>query len=91
MPDAADGLDLQRFHELRRLTDMGANLWAALQLAAERGDAADCKYLCEQLTVVTRSTLTLVKRLGNPEPDTPFARDAKAWREHRDATERSNG
>lgn len=84
MPDLADALDLQRFDELRRDAEMALNLWDAFRLAVERGDGEIAKHHSRQIAVLTRSTLALVRRLGEAEPDTPFGRDARAWRQERD-------
>ena len=84
MPNIADALDLQRYDELRRDAEMALNLWDAFRLAVERGDGEIAKHHARQIAVLTRTTLALVKRLGEAEPDTPFARDAKAWRKERD-------
>jgi hypothetical protein len=84
MHSAADGLDLQRFHELGKNADLALNLWNAFALACERGDGEIVKHHSKQIAVLTRSVLALVKRLGEAEPDTPFGRDAKAWRAERD-------
>lgn len=84
MPTIADALDLQRFDELGKNADLALNLWNAFALACERGDSASVAYHAKQITVLTRSALALVKRLGEAEADTPFGRDAKAWREERD-------
>jgi hypothetical protein len=69
MPNVADVLDLTRYDELVRDADMGVNLWASLQLAAERGDDDAIKRHCAQIRILTRATFALVRRLGNPEPD----------------------
>lgn len=69
MPSIADALDLDRYDELRKQADLGVNLWASLKLAAERGDNAVIKLNCQQIQILTRSTLALAKRLGNEEPD----------------------
>lgn len=84
MPDIADALDLQRFDELGKNADLAVNLWSAFGLAVERGDSEIAKHHAKQIAILTRSALALVKRLGEAEPDTPFGRDAKAWREERD-------
>lgn len=84
MPNVRDALDLTRYDELDKQADVAINLWSAFRLACERGDQEIVEHHAKQLTVLTRSALALVKRLGNPEPDTPFARDAKAWRDERD-------
>lgn len=83
-PDAKDALDFQRFDELGRQADLAVNLWTAFGLACERGDGPVIVHHGKQLALLTRSALALVNRLGNPEPDTPLARDAKAWRKERD-------
>jgi hypothetical protein len=80
---AADALDLTRFDELRRNADMALNLWSAFQLAVERGDGEIAKHHARQLAVLTRSVIALVNRLGQAEPDTPLAADAKDWRKER--------
>lgn len=90
MPKVSDALDLTRYEELVRNADLGVNLWSSLLLAAERGDEPACKALCEQIRILTRSTFDLVKRLGSEEPDTPFARDAKAWRADREKKDRGH-
>ena len=69
MPNIADALDLQRFDELTRQAGMALNLWDALRLAVERGDSEIAKHHAKQITVLTRSTLALVKRLGQAEAD----------------------
>ena len=84
MPDMADALDLQRFGELGKNAELAVNLWSAFGLAVERGDGEIAKHHAKQITILTRSALALVKRLGEAEPDTPFGRDAKAWRQERD-------
>ena len=84
MPTIADALDLQRFDELSKNADLAVNLWSAFGLACERGDAASVAYHAKQITILSRSALALVKRLGEAEADTDFGRDAKAWREERD-------
>ena len=67
--DIAYALDLTRFDELVRNADMAVNLWSAFGLAAERGDSDIIRHHAKQLTILTRSTLALVKRLGQAEPD----------------------
>jgi hypothetical protein len=67
MPDLADALDLQRFDELRRDAEMALNLWDAFRLAVERGDGEIAKHHSRQIAVITRSTLALVKRLGQAD------------------------
>jgi hypothetical protein len=69
MPSIADALDLQRYDQLRRDAEMALNLWDAFRLACERGDGEIAKHHSRQIAVLTRSTLTLVKRLGQAEPD----------------------
>jgi hypothetical protein len=67
VPNIADALDLQRFDELRRDAEMALNLWAAFRLAVERGDGEIAKHHSRQIAVLTRSTLALVKRLGQAD------------------------
>lgn len=69
MPTIADALDLQRYDELRRDAEMALNLWDAFRLAVERGDGEIVQHHAKQITVLTRSTLALVKRLGQAEAD----------------------
>lgn len=69
MPDIADALDLQRYDELRRDAEMALNLWDAFRLACERGDGEIAKHHARQIAVLTRTTLALVKRLGQAEAD----------------------
>ena len=86
MPDkpVAYELDNLRYAHLRELCDMADNLWSAFGLACERGDKLCVDRHAQQIAILTRSVLALVKRLGEAEPDTPFGRDAKAWRQERD-------
>ena len=84
MPTTADALDIQRYHELGKNSDLALNLWNAFALAVERGDGEIAKHHAKQIAILTRSVLALVKRLGEAEPDTAFGRDAKAWRAERD-------
>jgi len=67
--DIGYALDLTRFDELVRNADMAVNLWSAFGLAAERGDSDIIRHHAKQLTILTRSALALVKRLGQTEPD----------------------
>jgi hypothetical protein len=67
MPDIAEALDLQRFDELRRDAEMALNLWDAFRLACERGDGEIAKHHARQIAVLTRTTLALVKRLGQAD------------------------
>jgi hypothetical protein len=62
-------LDLDRYHELARQADLGCNLWASLQLAAERGDGAVARTNARQIAVLTKAMVALVNRLGKEEPD----------------------
>jgi hypothetical protein len=66
-PDIRDALDLNRFHELVRLADMGENLWASLYLAAERGDGAACRYHWGQIRAVGRAVGAVVNALGSED------------------------
>jgi hypothetical protein len=69
MRDIADALDLQRYDELRRDAEMALNLWDAFRLAVERGDGEIALHHAKQIALLTRSTLALVKRLGQAEAD----------------------
>jgi hypothetical protein len=62
-------LDNLRFAELRQQCDMADNLWSAFGLACERGDKACVDRHAQQIAIITRTTLALVKRLGQAEPD----------------------
>jgi hypothetical protein len=62
-------LDLERLHELAKNADLGENLWAAFRLACERGDSEIARHHARQIAILTRSVLSLTKRLGQPEPD----------------------
>ena len=69
MPDIADALDAMRLQDLIARADMALNLWRAFQLAAERGDTDIIVHHAKQIRICTTTTLAVVKRLGNPEPD----------------------
>lgn len=72
MPDNAKltaALDIQRLHELAQNADLGVNLWEAFRLACERGDVDIAQHHAKQITILTRSVLALVKRLGQAEAD----------------------
>lgn len=69
MPTIADALDLQRFDELGKNADLAVNLWSAFGLACERGDSEIAKHHAKQITILSRSALALVKRLGEAEAD----------------------
>jgi hypothetical protein len=69
MPSIADALDLQRFDELGKNADLAVNLWSSFRLACERGDGEIVKHHAQQIAILTRSALALVKRLGQAEPD----------------------
>lgn len=62
-------LDNLRFAALRERCDMADNLWSAFGLACQRGDAEIARHHAKQIAALTRSTLALVNRLGNAEPD----------------------
>jgi hypothetical protein len=67
VPNIADALDLPRYDELRRDAEMALNLWDAFRLACERGDGDIARHHARQIAVLTRSTLALVKRLGQAD------------------------
>lgn len=69
MPNIADALDVNRYREIAHESILACNLWLSLNLACERGDKAAALRACEQIAILTRSTLALAKRLGNAEPD----------------------
>lgn len=74
MPDADQdkliaALDLNRLHELAKNADLAENLWAALRLAAERGETGLVEHHARQIAILTRSVLGLVKLLGKEEPN----------------------
>lgn len=62
-----DALDDNRWREIRHEALLGANLWLALCLAAERGDRAATNHACEQIRTLTKATFALVKTLGSAE------------------------
>ena len=63
--ELCDALDLNRLAEIAKLADMGANLWAALKLAAERGDEPCVKYHWDQIRAYSKATHPLVVALGS--------------------------
>lgn len=65
----AAALDLTRFHALTQMADLGGNLWEALRLASERGDADIVRHHVKQIIVLVRSVNELTKHLGSPEAD----------------------
>jgi hypothetical protein len=67
VPNIADALDLQRYDELRRDAEMALNLWDAFRLAVERGDGEIALHHAKQIALLTRTTLALVKRLGQAD------------------------
>jgi hypothetical protein len=73
MPTIADALDHTRFRELRRDSLLACNYWLAFNLACERGDRPEARHYAEQIAILTRTTLRLVKRLGEAEPDDMLA------------------
>ena len=77
VPTIADALDLQRYDQLRRDAEMALNLWDAFRLAVERGDGEIAKHHARQIAVITRTTLALVKRLGQAEADDQEERRGK--------------
>jgi hypothetical protein len=66
-PNIADALDLNRFAELDKHADMLANLWAAFQLAAQRGDAACIRYHWDQIRAYSKAVSPLVGALGSKD------------------------
>jgi hypothetical protein len=73
----ADELDNLRYAELRRQCDMADNLWSAFGLACERGERAIVEHHAKQIAILTRTTLALVKRLGQAEADDQEERRGK--------------
>lgn len=69
MPTITDALDGDRFRELRKDSLLACNLWLAFNLACERGDRPEARHYAEQIVILTRTTVRLVKRLGEAEPD----------------------
>ena len=72
-PDVRAALDLDRYDEIARRADLLVNLWAALQLAAERGDDAIIQHHCKQIRIATRFVFETVKELGKEAGETPHA------------------
>jgi hypothetical protein len=64
MPTIADGLDVSRYREVAHESILACNLWLSLNLACERGDRAAAFHAAEQIAILTRTTLALVKKLG---------------------------
>jgi hypothetical protein len=64
MPNVADALDVNRYREIGHESILACNLWLALNLACERGDKVAAFHAAEQIAILTRTTLALVKRLG---------------------------
>lgn len=73
MPTIIDALDDVRFRSLRHDSILACNLWLAFNLACERGDRPQIRHYAEQITILTRNSLRLVKRLGEAEPDDMLA------------------
>lgn len=69
MPDLSAALDANRYREIGHESILACNLWLSLNLACERGDKAATLHAAEQIAILTRSTLALVKRLGSADPD----------------------
>lgn len=63
----ADALDVNRYHEIAKNADLGVNFWASLELAARRGDVKAVRYHAQQVVVLTKATLALVKVLGSAD------------------------
>ena len=68
-PKIVDALDVNRYREIGHGALLACNLWLSLKLATERGDKVATLHAAEQIAVLTRSNLALVKRLGNPDPN----------------------
>jgi hypothetical protein len=64
MPTVTDALDVNRFREIGHESILACNLWLSLNLACERGDRAAAFHAAEQIAILTRTTLALVKKLG---------------------------
>jgi hypothetical protein len=64
MPEIADALDVNRYREIAHESILACNLWLALNLACERGDKVAAFHAAEQIAILTRTTLALVKKLG---------------------------
>ena len=67
MPDITEALDHNRFREIQVRSVLVANLWLALNLAAQRADASDVRQKLEQIIELTRATNALVKTLGSKD------------------------
>jgi hypothetical protein len=64
MPAVSEALDVNRYREIAHESILACNLWLALNLACERGDRAAAFHAAEQIAILTRTTLALVKKLG---------------------------
>jgi hypothetical protein len=65
MPDVTEALDHNRFDALQARSVLASNLWLSLNLAAQRGDADDCKRLWEKIRTVSVDASDLLKALGS--------------------------
>lgn len=67
--DIVEALDHNRFRDLQVRSVLVANLWLALNLAAQRGDATDVRLKLHQIKELTKFTIPLVNALGSKEVD----------------------
>lgn len=66
-PTIIDALDVNRFREIKHESLLACNLWLSLNLACERGDRPAAWHAAEQIAILTRTTLALVKKLGKED------------------------
>jgi hypothetical protein len=67
MPTVVDALDANRFREIAHESILACNLWLALNLACERGDRTAARHAAEQIAILTRTTITLLNKLGKED------------------------
>ena len=60
-------LDNQRFAEISASAHLAINLWNAIGLAAERGEAATVSVHWRQIVTLTRAVRATVSELGSAE------------------------
>lgn len=65
--DIVAALDHNRFHELLTKSILAANLWLAINLAAQRGDRADVRAKALLISELTKSAIAVVNTLGKED------------------------
>lgn len=67
MPNVVEALDHNRFQELLTKSVLAANLWLAINLAAQRADKADVRAKAALLAELTKSAIAVVNALGKED------------------------